>query len=200
VRLVGGVADVRVDRPRAIAMLEKAARAGESSAAFRLGMLYDDGIGVAQDRLRAMAYFRAAAAGGAVEAMHNIGAAYASARGVRRDYAEALAWLTLAKKSGSQSPAEQALRTQIQRQPRPAELLATAERRTTEIERELAQKKVTDLLPPVAGSAPSLAPPLTTSPKAPMLAPVAPPASLPAPPPMMAPAVELPKVTPPVGP
>lgn len=198
--LLRGEEGVTQDRPRAIAMLEKAAHAGESSAAFRLGMLYDDGTGVSQDRPRAMAYFRAAAAGGAMEALHNIGAAYASARGVRRDYAEGLAWLMLAKKRGSESPAEQALRAQIQRQPRAAELVATAERRMAEIERELAGKQVTDLLPPELSARPSYAPAPSAGPAAPALVPVAPPASLPPPVPMVSPPVELPKVAPPVVP
>lgn len=135
------------DRPRAIELLEKAARKGEASAAFRIGMLLDDGDGLAQDRPRALAYFRAAAAGGATEALHNIGAAYASARGVKRDYAEGLAWLILAKKRGAESSAEPTLRAQIQKLKKP-ELLAAAEKRAGEIERELSDKKVADLLPP----------------------------------------------------
>ena len=140
---------VTQDRPRAIELLEKAARKGEASAAFRIGMLLDDGDGLPQDRARAMAYFRAAAAGGAMEAFHNIGAAYASARGVTRDYAEGLAWLMVAKKRGAESNAEPALRAQIQKLKKP-ELIAAAEKRAAGIERELAGKKVTDLLPPPA--------------------------------------------------
>ncbi|HUR57095.1 MAG TPA: tetratricopeptide repeat protein [Opitutaceae bacterium] len=140
---------VTQDRPRAIELLEKAARKGEASAAFRIGMLLDDGDGLPQDRARAMAYFRAAAAGGAIEAFHNIGAAYASARGVTRDYAEGLAWLIVAKKRGTESNAEPALRAQIQKLKKP-ELITAAEKRAEGIERELAGKKVTDLLPPPA--------------------------------------------------
>lgn len=140
---------VTADRPRAIAMLEKAARAGESSAAFRIAMLLDDGEGVAQDRTRALAYFKAAAAGGATEAFHNIGAAYASARGVKRDYAEGLAWLIVARKRGADGGGEQALRERLQKTRR-TELIAAAEKRATAIEAELAGKKLTDLLPPPA--------------------------------------------------
>jgi uncharacterized protein len=142
---------VAQDRPRALALLEKAARAGEASAAFRLGMLFDDGDGVAKDHARALAYFRAAASGGAVEALHNIGAAYASGRGVKRDYAEGLAWLIVAKKRGAQSRAEEAVRAQIQKAGRP-ELITKAEQRALAIERELGQGKMTELLPPPAES------------------------------------------------
>lgn len=141
--------DVPQDRNRALALLEDAARKGESSAAFRIAMLLDDGDGVPQDRQRALAYFRSAAAGGATEAFHNIGAAYSSARGVKRDYAEGLAWLILAKKRGSESPAEAALRAHIQKLKRP-ELIAAAEKRVPEIERELSQRPAVEFLPPPA--------------------------------------------------
>ncbi|MDO8543156.1 MAG: hypothetical protein Q7S40_22200 [Opitutaceae bacterium] len=137
------------DRTRALTLLESAARKGEGSAAFRVGMLLDDGVGLAQDRARALAYFKAAAAGGVTEAFHNIGAAYASARGVKRDYAEGLAWLMLSKKRGSESPAETAVRAQIQKLKKP-ELIAAAEKRALEIERELTHSKAVDLLPPAA--------------------------------------------------
>jgi TPR repeat protein len=142
---------VAADRPKALALLERAARQGESSAAFRLGMLFDDGEGVPQDRPRALAYFRAAAAGGAVEAMHNIGAAYASARGVKRDYTEALAWLLLAKKRGSESSAEAAVRDRIGKLRHP-EWIPAAEKRAAEIERELGARKPQEFLPAPAAS------------------------------------------------
>lgn len=179
------------NRPEAISLLEKAARAGEPSAAFRMGMLLDDGNGIAQDRPRAMQYFKAAAAGGATEAMHNIGAAYASARGARRDYAEALAWLIVAKKRGSESNAEQAVRDQIQKLRRP-ELLTTAEERAGEIDQELSSSTVVALLPPPPGADPAatIAPAKMATPP---LAPAAAPTLLPPPAPSL-PKVEPPKV------
>lgn len=138
---------VKQDRTRALTLLEQAARAGEGSAAFRIGMLLDDGEGVQQDRGRALAYFRAAAAGGVAEAFHNLGAAYASARGVKRDYAEALGWLILATKHGADATTETALRNRIRTLKRPA-WIAAGERRATEIEQEFARSKVADFLPP----------------------------------------------------
>ena len=133
---------------RGVALLEKAARAGQGPAAFRIGMLLAHGeSGVANDPARALDYFRAAAAGGEAEAFYNIGAAYASARGVRRNYAEALGWLIVATKRGAQSNAETALRAQLKSR---ADWIATGERRAQEIEKEFADKKVVDLLPPVA--------------------------------------------------
>jgi TPR repeat protein len=155
--LLRGADGVTPDRARALGLIEKAARAGESSAMFRIGMLLDDGDGVAQDRARALEYFRAAAAGGAVEAMHNIGAAYASARGVKRDYTEALAWLMLAKKRGAPSDGEAAVRARVEKQGRP-EAIAAAERRLPELEKELAAKKPAEFLPPAAPFAPAPVP------------------------------------------
>jgi TPR repeat protein len=133
------------DEARGVALLEKAARAGQSAAAFRIGMLLSKGEGgVAQDPVRALAYFRAAAAGGEAEAFFNIGAAYGSARGVKRDYAEALGWLILARQHGADPRAEQSLRTQIKDR---ADWITKGEKRAKEIEREFADKKVTDFLP-----------------------------------------------------
>jgi TPR repeat protein len=139
--------DVAPDRAAGLVLLEKAARAGESSAMFRIGMLLDDGDGVVQDRARALAYFRAAAAGGANEALHNIGAAYVSARGVKRDYTEGLAWLILAKKRGAPSDGEAAVRERLQKTGRP-ELIAAAEKRVPDLEKELGAKKPVEFLPP----------------------------------------------------
>lgn len=133
------------DETRAVALLEKAARAGHSGAAFRIGMLLANGEhGVVKDPTRALAYFRAGAAGGEAEAFFNIGAAYASARGVKRDYAEALGWLIVARQHGANASTEQALRAQIKSQ---TAWIATGERRAKEIEGEFAGKKVVDFLP-----------------------------------------------------
>lgn len=136
------------DQARGVALLEKAARAGQSAAAFRIGMLLAHGeSGVAKDPARAMAYFKAGAAGGEPEAFFNIGAAYASARGVKRNYAEALGWLIVARQKGTDASAEQSLRAQIKSR---ADWIATGERRAKEIEAEFTGKKVVDFLPPVA--------------------------------------------------
>ncbi len=136
------------DEKRAVALLEKAARAGHSGAVFRIGMLLAHGnSGVANDPVRALAYFRAAAAGGEKEAFFNIGAAYASARGVKRDYGEALGWFIVARRHGADAATEVSLRAQIRSQPA---WIAKGERRAAEIEREFAGKKVVELLPPMA--------------------------------------------------
>lgn len=136
------------DEAAGIAKLEKAARAGHSGAAFRIGMSLANGeYGVAKDPGRALDYFRAAAAGGEKEAFFNIGAAYASARGVKRDYAEALGWLIVARQYGADPATENNLRAQIKSR---ADWVARGERRAKEIAQEFTGKKVVDLLPPPA--------------------------------------------------
>lgn len=136
------------DEARGVALLEKAARTGQSAAAFRIGMLLANGTnGVAKDPARSLQYFRAGAAGGEAEAFFNIGTAHANGRGVKRDYAEALGWLIVARQRGADASAEQSLRVQIKSQ---ATWIATGERRAKEIESEFTGKKVTDFLPPPA--------------------------------------------------
>src|SRR5471030_1872700 len=147
--LLHGAKDVPQDVPRAIALLEQAARAGEAAAAFSIGMLLETGDHVALDQTRALAYFRGAAAGGAGEAFHNLGVAYSPGRGVKRDYAEALAWLLLAKKHGASSSVADELRAHVKSLGHP-EWIADGERRAPEIEHELAAGSVVKLLPPPA--------------------------------------------------
>jgi TPR repeat protein len=136
------------DDVRALALLEKSARAGHGPAAFRLGFLLSRGEnGAARDPARASAYFRAAAAAGEPEAFFNLGAAHANGRGVKRDYAEALAWLTVAKRRGADNGTEASLRQQLSRQ---TAVLAKAERRVGEIEAELKDAAAASFLPPSA--------------------------------------------------
>ncbi len=136
------------DAARGLALLEKAARAGQSAAAFRIGMLLAHGEGgVAKDPARALAYFRAAAAGGETEAFFNIGAAYASARGVKRDYGEALGWLIVARQRGADGSAEKSLRAQIASR---SAWIEAVERRAKTIETDFKDNKVVDFLPPAA--------------------------------------------------
>ncbi len=136
------------DDARAVALLEKAARAGHSGAAFRLGMLLTHGDnGVVKDPLRAIGYFKAAAAGGEAEAFFNIGVSHANGRGVRRNYAEALGWLIVARQRGADPGQEQALRAHLKTYP---PWITTGERRAKEIEAEFTDRKVIDFLPPVA--------------------------------------------------
>lgn len=139
---------IAMDAPRGIALLEKAARAGHSAAAFRIAMLLVNGeAGVAQDPARALDYFRAAAAGGEAEAFFNLGTAHTSGRSVKRSYAEALGWFIVARERGAGGDTEARLRAQIKSHPA---WIATGEKRAKEIAAEFKDRKVVDFLPPPA--------------------------------------------------
>jgi TPR repeat protein len=57
-----------------------------------LGVLYDNGQGVAQDYNKASEWYEKAAAKGDVTAMTNLGVLYANGRGVAQDYSKAREW------------------------------------------------------------------------------------------------------------
>jgi hypothetical protein len=59
---------------------------------FNLGLLYDEGHGVAQDYAKAREWYEKAADKGDTTAMKNLGWLYANAQGVARDYAKTREW------------------------------------------------------------------------------------------------------------
>ena len=73
-----------------------AAQQGNASAQFDLGLLYDNGEGVAQDYTLAAKWYRKAAEQGLPRAQFNLGSLYAGGQGVGRDYVESWFWLNLA--------------------------------------------------------------------------------------------------------
>lgn len=83
--------------------LEQRAAAGSAEARYHLGMLYNNGIGVAQDPRRAFAHFRAAAEAGDPLGAYKVGCYYAGqfgAQAVQPDEAEALRWKAVAARAG----------------------------------------------------------------------------------------------------
>lgn len=104
---------------------------GDGDGYFRLGMIYDDGIGVTQDSPRALGYFKAAAGMGVAEAQYNVGTLLVSAHGgVKRDWTEGLAWLIVAGRNGAAGDGEQAVRKHLARRP---EIIAAAEKRANDL-------------------------------------------------------------------
>jgi hypothetical protein len=71
----------------------QAAEAGDPSAAFRLGAMYERGRGVAEDAAQAERWYRAAAQHGEADALYNLGAMLERGAGRPRDVKEAVAWL-----------------------------------------------------------------------------------------------------------
>jgi len=80
---------------------QSAAEAGDPVAMGRLGMLFQQGIGVPQSYAEAIKWYTRAAEAGNADAMNNLGTLYASGHGVRQDYAEAKNWYQRAASAGS---------------------------------------------------------------------------------------------------
>ena len=70
-------------------------------AQFVLGVMYDNGQGVAQDYQEAAKWYRLAAAQGNAFAQSNLGMMYDRGQGVAQDYQDALKWYRLAAMQGN---------------------------------------------------------------------------------------------------
>lgn len=68
---------------------QEAADQGDARALYRLGSMYEQGLGVRKDFSQAVLSYKVAAANGVPEAQYNLGVMYANGRGVPRDFAEA---------------------------------------------------------------------------------------------------------------
>ena len=69
------------------------AEKGDARAQFNIGVMYDEGRGVAQDRNKAMDWWEKAAESGNPHAKHNLGLAYLTGDGVEQNYDLAVSWL-----------------------------------------------------------------------------------------------------------
>ena len=78
----------------------RAAERGSASAQNRLGVMYRDGVGIAQDYEAAVGWFRPAAEQGHAGGQNNLGVMYGTGRGVSRDDAEAVRWYRRAAEQG----------------------------------------------------------------------------------------------------
>ncbi|HEX2854641.1 MAG TPA: tetratricopeptide repeat protein [Opitutaceae bacterium] len=86
--------------PVEIARLETAAKAGDISAAAKLGFAYATGRGVRQNDMRATGYLRQAAEKGDGPSARTLSWQYANGYGVKKDPAQRVAWLTKAAEAG----------------------------------------------------------------------------------------------------
>jgi TPR repeat protein len=93
----------RKDYPEALLYFRKAAAQGDAKAQNNLGVMYDNGLGVAQDYKEAMKWYRLAAAKGLATAQTNLGLMYYNSQGVAQDYKEAMKWFRLAADQGAAS-------------------------------------------------------------------------------------------------
>jgi uncharacterized protein len=84
--------------------IRKNAEQGDPNAQYKLGLVYDVGVGAPQDLAKAALWYQKAADQGHVAAQFNLGLMYASGRGVPQDLVQAHMWLNLAA-AGSQATA-----------------------------------------------------------------------------------------------
>jgi TPR repeat protein len=99
------------DYAKALLLLQDAADAGNASAMFQLGSLYQTGggtgwlfhtgRGVRRDYAKALEWYQKAAHAGNTNAMFNLGVLYASGRGVAKDYAKAREWYQKGAEAGN---------------------------------------------------------------------------------------------------
>jgi TPR repeat protein len=83
-----------------ITMLRRAADQGDARSQYRLGMMYDLGLGVPLDYAEAANWLRKAANQGDDRAQAVLAAFYERGRGVPLDYSEAVKWYRLAAEQG----------------------------------------------------------------------------------------------------
>ena len=73
---------------------------GMAEAQYNLGIMYDEGKGVARDIAAAMAWWNKAADQGMAAAQHNLASAYIAGEGMPQDFGRALGWLERAAAQG----------------------------------------------------------------------------------------------------
>jgi hypothetical protein len=98
-----GVAAARAENyPAALREWQPLAESGHRDAQFNLGLLYENGLGVARDDAEALRWYRRAAEAGDAAAQYNVGLFYAMGRGVAPNDVQAYAWLSVALENGAE--------------------------------------------------------------------------------------------------
>ena len=93
-------AAVKGDWSKAVQICSKAAENGDVTSQFNLGLMYSQGLGVAQDYAQAVRWYTMAARQGYSEAQNNLGLMYSKGQGVIQDYAQAFRWYKSAAEQG----------------------------------------------------------------------------------------------------
>ena len=96
----GAAAFAQKDYATAMKLWRPLAEHGDAKAQFNLGLLYDDGQGVAEDDKEAVKWYRLAAEQGDAKGQHNLALMYDEGTGVAVDDKEAVKWFRLAAAQG----------------------------------------------------------------------------------------------------
>ena len=91
----------RKDYATAALYFHRLAEQGNANAQYNLGLMYDNGQGVAQNYAEALRWYRLAAEQGNANAQINLGFMYHNGKGGVQNYAEALRWFRLAAEQGN---------------------------------------------------------------------------------------------------
>jgi uncharacterized protein len=73
---------------------------GNAEAQYKIGVMYRQGLGVAQNDQEANRWTRLAANQNHVQAQYNLGVMYGNGQGVQQDYVRAYMWWSLASNAG----------------------------------------------------------------------------------------------------
>ena len=87
-------------REQKFANLEKKAAGGDVLAWYSLGLMHEQGYGVAQDKCQAALCYKKAAEKGQVQAQYRLGSLYYHGQGVPRDLQQAAEWYKKAAEQG----------------------------------------------------------------------------------------------------
>jgi len=85
------------DPDESLSWLKRAADQGDTTALFRIGQIYHQGMGIPRDYRLAADWFRKAAEKGHTTAQLNLGELYRTGTGVAQDRIQAYKWLSLAE-------------------------------------------------------------------------------------------------------
>ena len=88
------------DYAQALDWYRRAAAQGLAEAQSNLGVMYEDGLGIAKDYAKAVASYREAAMHGASRGQYNLATMYSSGRGVPLDYITAYTLFSRAASTG----------------------------------------------------------------------------------------------------
>ena len=91
----------RGDFATALRLFQPLAEQGDASAQSNLGVMYEQGRGVAQNYREAMRWFRLAAMQGDASAQSNLGVMYFKGQGIAQDFREAMRWYWLGAGQGN---------------------------------------------------------------------------------------------------
>jgi TPR repeat protein len=95
-------------REQKFAGMQQLAQKGDAGAQYNLGLMYEQGYGVAPNLGKASAWFAKAAEKGDAKAQYRLGSLYYRGQGVPRDLQQAAGWYKRAAEQGS-IPAQAAL-------------------------------------------------------------------------------------------